>query len=314
VSEGVAVDAAGNIYFTQLSPFFNGFSAVYKVSTNGHLTIFAGGGALSGNFGDAGPATSAALNMPLGIAIDAAGNVYIADAGANRIRKVSTTNTVTTVAGPGSTDGNLGDGGPAVSATLSQPARVAVDSSGNLYIADAGHNRIRKVSPDGIIRTVAGNGLANAALGDGGAATSASLSAPGGVAVDVAGNIYISDTGHNRIRKVTPAGIISTVAGNGAGEYSGDGGLATIAAIWGPTDLALDAAGNIYFGDYFNNRVREITADGNINTIAGNGVSGNSGDGGPATGAATGRTLGIALASGGKILVSQARRPDWFGC
>jgi uncharacterized protein (TIGR03437 family) len=323
IALGIAVDAAGNLYIAEIDAYPNtdATGAIRKVSPSGIITTVAGGGTLAGSFGDGGPATSAALSSPRGIAVDAAGDLYIADAGTSSIRKVSTTGTITTVAGPGSTNGILGDGGPATSATLSGPEALGLDAAGNLYIADFGNNRIRMVSPDGTITTVAGNGSSTAALGDGGQATSATVSGPTGVAVDTAGNIYIADSGHNLIRKVSPAGIITTVAGNGTSAYSGDGGLATIAAIspsGGFTDpsgygilntgeqlgITVDGMGNLYIADAGNSRVRLVTTDGKINTIAGNGSSSGSGDNGPATSAGMGLPFSIALGSAGKIYVS----------
>jgi hypothetical protein len=190
---GVAVDSSGNIFIAD----WNGL--VRKISPAGSITILAGGGVASGGLvGDGGQATSANLSYPSGVAVDSAGNVDVAHTSHNRIRKVSTSGTIVTVAGPGSTNGTLGDGGPATSATLSIPASIALDPSGNLYIADTGHHRIRKVSPDGTITTVAGNGSASGALGDGGAATSATLSLPAGIALDAQGNLFIADSGHAR--------------------------------------------------------------------------------------------------------------------
>ena len=219
------------------------------------------------------------------MAVDASGNLYIADTGNNRIRKVSATGIITTVAGNGSA-GYSGDGGPATSAQLDGPEGVAVDGSGNLYIADTCNNRIRKVSATGIITTVAGNGSAGYS-GDGGPATSAQLSLPAGVAVDGSGNLYIADSGNNRIRKVSATGIITTVAGNGSPGYSGDGGPATSAQLNQPAGVAVDASGNLYIADSSNNRIRKVSATGIITTVAGNGFDGYSGDGGPATSAAT---------------------------
>jgi uncharacterized protein (TIGR03437 family) len=311
---GIAVDASGNLYIADnallsgvLTPAIGPMSGViHKVSPSGAISIVAGGGPANEFLGDGGPATSATLSFPTDVAVDAAGNLYIADTGDQRIRKVSTNGTITTVAGPGSTNGALGDGGPATSATLSSPQWLAIDSVGNLYIADAGHNRIRKVSLDGTITTVAGPGPANGALGDGGPATGATLNTPQGVAVDAAGNLYIAEYGLNRIRKVSPSGIITTVAGNGGAAYFNDGGLATVAAINEPEGIAVDATGDIYIADYRNNRLRVVTTDGEINTIAGNGGGSLTGDGGPATGAGISLPLGVALGSGGKVYVLQS--------
>jgi len=302
---GIAVDAAGNLYIAEVDAYVDsGFGAIRKVSPSGIISTVAGGDTL--NLGDGGPATSALLYDPQGIAVDAAGDLYIAEFASNRVRKVSTTGTITTVAGSGSTNGSLGDGGPATSATLNGPLGVAVDAAGNLYIADSENRRVRKVSSDGIITTVAGNGSTNTALGDGGQATNATLVGPAGVAVDAAGNIYIADSLDNRIREVSPAGIISTLAGNGSAAYSGDGGLAILAALSSPVSVAVDATGNLYIVDSGNSRVRVVTTDGKINTIAGDGSQfGESGDHGPATSAGLGFPFGVAFGSGGEIYVSQ---------
>jgi uncharacterized protein (TIGR03437 family) len=286
----LAIDAVGNLYIA------DAVGAIWKVSSSGILSIAAGWGPTT-MLGDGGPAASAWLNSPTGVAVDAAGNIYIADSGHNRIRKVMN-GTITTVVGSGSPIGALGDGGPATTASLASPTGLALDSIGTIYIADSGHNRIRKVTPDGTITTIAGIGPNTSPLGDGGPATSAWLDTPTGVAVDTAGNVYIADCGNNRIRKVTPAGTITTVAGNGISAYSGDGGLAINASIsssfpdnsgnrW--LGVALDGAGNLYIADYLNDRVRLVTNDGKINTIA-------AGLGGPS---------GIALGSGGRIYVSE---------
>src|SRR5439155_996741 len=178
----------------------------------GIITTVAGRGTGQSS-GDRGPATLAELIQPLSVAVDPGGNVYIADGGSNRILKVNTTGIISTIAGNGQKGFN-GDGGPATSASLYYPSGVAVDPAGNVYIADAGNNRIRKVDTAGIINTIAGNDKQGFS-GDGGPATSASLNAPRGIAVDPAGNVYIVDAGNLRIRKVNPAGVISTVAGGG---------------------------------------------------------------------------------------------------
>ena len=181
---------------------------------------------------------------------------------------------ITTVAGNGSNSryGYSGDGGPAINASLNEPFGVAVDASGNLFIADSGNNVIRKVDPNGIITTVAGNySTGESHGGDGGAATNASLYNPCGVAVDAAGNLFIADTFNGRIRKVDTNGIITTVAGNGTNGYSGDGGAATNASLYNPDGVAVDATGNLFIADSANGRIRKVDTNGIITTVAGDG-------------------------------------------
>jgi NHL repeat len=186
--------------------------------------------------------------------VDAAGNLYIADSGNNRIRKITPSGTITTVAGNGE-GGFSGDGGPATSAMLDDLIGVAVDAAGNLYIAG---KRVRKVTPGGTITTVAGNGQPALGMGaDGGPAASTSLDTITGVAVDAAGNLYIAQFG-GYIRKVTPGGTITTVAGGNGGGFSGDGGLATSAGLRGPSGVAVDAAGNLYIADAANSLIRKV--------------------------------------------------------
>lgn len=238
-----------------------------KMSPSGVLTVVAGNG-ISGFSGDGGPATSASLRFVLdvpGVAVDAAGNLYISDCSNLVVRKVDTRGIITTVAGGGQA---LGDGGPAAEAKLDLPQGLAVDAAGNLYIADTEQNRIRKVRPDGVISTVAGTGTSGFS-GDGGPATSARLQRPAGVAVDAAGRIYIADTDNDRIRVVAADGTISSFGSS--------------ASLTFPTGIAIDASGNVYVADTFNERVVEFTSDGTPSTIAGNGFSGFSGDGGAAT-------------------------------
>jgi uncharacterized protein (TIGR03437 family) len=213
---------------------------------------------------------------------------------------------ITTVAGNG-TNATTGDGGPATSAAL-HPNGVTVDSQGNLYIADVGTSVIRKVNTAGIISTVAGfAGERRAFSGDGGLATKASIyvsSNHNGLAVDSAGNLYIADDGHHRIRKVDSSGIITTVAGNGQINYSGDGGPATSASLWRPSGVALDHAGNLYIADTQNVRIRKVDTNGNITTIAGNGSIGYSGDGGPATSAALFYPMDVAVDKAGNVYIA----------
>jgi NHL repeat-containing protein len=190
---------------------------------------------------------------------------------------------INTVAGTG-TPGFSGDGGPATSATLRSPLGIAVDTAGNLFITDTDNRRIRKVTPAGIISTVAGRGT-QGVIGDGGPATSAILTVPWGIAVDGAGNLFIADSNNNRVRKVTPDGIINTVAGTGTSGFSGDGGAATSAALSFPSEVLVDGPGNLFIADSGNQRIRKVTPDGIINTVAGTGTSGFSGDEGAATSA-----------------------------
>jgi len=268
----VTVDASGNIYFA-------GLHSVFKVAPSGTLARIAGNGR-SGNSGDGGNATAAELAYPSGIAVDSAGNVYVADISADVVRRISAAGTITTVAGTG-TAGFSGDNGPAQAAQLNAPTAVALDGNGNLYIADSGNSAIRKVS-GGVITTIAGSGVAGYA-NDNSDAVNALLNVPQGVATDTAGNVYIADTLNNRIRKIAGNGIITTVAGNGLTSYSGDnvggtgvvktsgdGGPATQSSVDFPTGVAVDAAGNLYIADYGNSAIRVVDTKGVINTLIGN--------------------------------------------
>ena len=297
---GVAVDAAGNIFIADT------FNAVRKVAPSGMISTVAGSYQAAGYSGDGGAATKASLYSPAGLAVDGAGNLYIADLGNNRVRKVLPDGTITTVAGGGSPATSNGDGGPATNAKLSAPGSVAIDASGSIYISEGGFgaSRIRKVSANGTISTIAGNGALSFS-GDGGPATSAALNVPLGIALDAAGNLYIADGGNSRIRKVSASGIITTVAGKSTFSFSGDGGPATSAGLNAPTWVAVDSAGNLYITDAGNERVRMVNTTGIITTIAGNGVLGTSGDGGPATSARLNVPFGIALGTGGTVYVSE---------
>jgi len=266
-----------------------------------------------GYAGDGGPATSASLSNPEGLVVDSAGNIYFADKGNYAVREVNTSGTINTVAGPGSLvfGAPLGDGGPATSASFSWTnslfVGMAIDANGNLYISDSGHGRVRKISA-GIITTVAGNGTPGSG-GDGGPATSASLFAPAGIALDAAGNLYIADPSVGRVRKVDTSGNISTVAGTGTVGYSGDGGPATSAQILPPIGLALDAKGNLYIAESGAGvpHVRRVDSSGIITTFAGSGSSaGFSGDGGPAVNAQLNTLAGLAVDKAGNLYIADA--------
>ncbi len=221
--------------------------------------------------GDGGPALAAQIGSIQGVAVDANGNLYLSDTGHNCVRKVNPGGIITTIAGTG-TAGFSGDGGPAGAAQLNLPYGLAVDAAGNLYIADLGNNRVRRVSPDGTIATIAGTGVEGYS-GDGGQADAAQLYTPRDVAVDAAANLYIAEFEGHRVRKVTPAGAIATVAGTGVAGLSGDGGPATVAELSFPAGLAVDRTGALYIADSGNNRVRKILSGGVISTVLGGSAS-----------------------------------------
>ena len=268
---GIAIDRTGNIYFGDGNP------VVRKINLAGIITTVAGNGTI-GYSGDGGQATNAQLYGPTGIAIDNAGNVYIADFNDQVIRKVDTFGIISTIVGNG-TPGFGGDNGQATAAQLNYPKGVCIDKLNNLYIADCVNNRIRKINNSGIISTIAGNGSA-AFYGDGGLASAAQLNQPYDVIVDDSENIYISDASNGRIRKINNMGIINTIAGSSTFGFSGDGGPATAALLDGPDGMAFDSIGNLYFVDLQNYRIRCISTSGIITTIAGNGIFGYFGDGG----------------------------------
>ena len=308
------------------------------------------GNGVAGFSGDGGPIAGAQLSGPQGIAVDSAGNIYIADVGNSRIRKIDTSGNINTVAGNG-TAGYAGDGAAATAAELNKPSGIALDSQGNLYIADTVNQVVRKVS-GGNISTVAGhNAFGAGSSGDNGLATGAQLNSPAAVVLDAAGNLYIADTGNNSVRKVTPgtSGVITTIVGIGstAGRlngpvalaldasgalyiadkgnhriakwvaptltnfagiltpgFSGDGGQANVSKLYNPSGVAVDAAGNVYIGDTTNGRIRKVTTDGIINTIAGTGKPGYTGDGGPASSAALNFPTFLAVNASGNIFVA----------
>ncbi len=248
----LALDSTGNLYVAY-------GALVYKRPKFGSTIIFAGSGQPFHYSGDGGPAISARFYQPGAIARDAVGNLYVADTGNSRIRRIAPDLSVRTIAGWGGA-GFSGDGKAAVNAQLSAPAGVAVDAAGNIYVADTGNHRVRRIDASGTIATIAGTGVAQYS-GDGGPGVLAALNAPAGLAVDAAGNLYIADTGNHAIRRLTPAGFISTVAGTGARGFSGDGGNPASAQLDSPTALAFDDNGNLLVTDSGNHRIRRISPD-----------------------------------------------------
>ena len=311
---GVAADGSGNVV---ISDYQN--NRLRRVSPSGIIDTVAGDGT-AGFVGDGGTARSARIFSPIGVAYDAAGNVFFADSGNDRIRKIDTAGVITTVAG-----GGVGDGLPATSALLSSPRGLVTDAAGNLLVADCGNHRVRRIDASGIISTLAGGGSPANGVGDGGAATSAALRCPSGLAVAgpagagasaaPASTVFVADCAANRVRRIDPSGVITTVAGTGAAGFAGDGAAATKAKLSCPSDVALDAGGNLLVADETNHRVRRIdAATGKISTVAGNGTVGFGVDGVVATKTSLTRPQGVALDPGGNLLITdryaRVRRVD----
>ena len=321
----VAVDAAGNLFITGAPGLFGSPDLVFRVDArDGRLRVVAGN-YVRGFSGDGGPATSASLSRPSGVAVDSSGNLYIVDGLSGRIRRVSPDGTISTVAGNGKY-GYSGDGGRATQAGFRWPQGIAADSAGNLYVADAFDHRIRKVSKDGIITTLAGTGTA-AYSGDDGPAVRASLNYPYGVAVDSGGNVFILENGNHRIRKVTPDGIIRTFYNGTQGWYSlavdGAGNVYTAGEVIEKVDrsgvrtvlvaanimrnslgVATDPSGQVYIADWGNGRILRVSSDGKtVTTVAGAAI-GAAGDGGPATSALLGYPSGVAADRAGNVFIA----------
>ena len=295
---GMAFDSKGNLYVADVQQ-----NVVFQIASNGNTTVFAGNG-VRGYSGDGGPATQAAFLEPRAVAVDAAGNIYIADFHNERVRKVDTHGIVTTIAGGGLA--YEGDGVPGTASTVFEPVGLAVDSLANVYFIELSGCRLRMVSTDGIIHNVAGGTCGYS--GDGGPAAEAQLGYLQGLAIDPQGNLYIADYSNNRIRKIDRSGIITTFAGNGQSASNGDGGPATAAAIWAPTAVASDSSGNIYIsGSAACNCIREVSG-GIINKIVGGGnPSPNFGDGGPALSAALLFVYGLAIDASGNLYLSDGQ-------
>jgi sugar lactone lactonase YvrE len=292
----VAANDQGDVYVVDAGNY-----RIRKVGASGTVTTVVGTG-VRGFSGDGGPATSARI-WPCGVAVDGAGNLFIADCGNNRIRKVNADGIITTVAGTGAR-GFSGDGGPATSARLAAPPAIALDGNGNLFIVDQLNHRIRKVDADGIITTVAGTG-ARGFSGDGGLATAAQLQSPQSVALDPSGNLYIADTTNDRVRKVDNEGIITTFAGDGSRGYGGDGGPATSAQLHFPTGVVVQGSGNVFISDTANHAIRRVDASGRIETVAGRPPFSDSyGDGGSAPYAALRQPAGIGLDAAGNLYIA----------
>ena len=303
----LAVDSAGNVYVAD-----PGNSRIRKITPDGTVSTIAGNGT-AGYAGDGKPPTQANISQPCGVAVNSGGDIFFSqgDNLDSAVRKAPASGTMSTVAGTPLGAGYSGDGQMATTAQVANPSGLALDSAGNLYIADSGNQRIRMISSKGIMSTIAGTGFPDRG-GDGGPATSAQLNNPQGVAVDTAGNVYIADTNNHRVRKIATDGTISTVAGIGlaATTFSGDGGPATKAALYYPKDVAVDAANNLYIVDSFNNRIRVVTPDGTINTVAGSARSGSAGDGGSATSAQLRFPLGIAVGPKGTLYISDTQNNE----
>jgi len=298
----VRLDAAGNMY---VPDFYN--DVVYKVDNVGNTTIVAGTYQKDGSAGDGALATSATLQHPAGVVPAPDGTLYITEYAGNRIRKVAPNGIITTFAGTGNS-GFSGDGAQAASAEIRNPFDILIDASGNILFADWGNARVRKITPAGIISTVAGYGTRTYS-GDGAFALQAGID-PSALGLGTGGSYYIVDSGSSydggsqRVRLVGANGIITTVAGNGTLADSGDGGKATSASLGGPSGVTLDSGGNLYISEYYTQHIRKVSPDGTITTYAGAAGGGYSGDGGPALNAALYGPRGLAVDSANNLYVA----------
>ena len=297
----IKVDAMGDLYFSD-----NHNYCVRKVDTGGMITTIAGNG-IPGFRGDGGPGDSAEMSTPSGLDIDKLGDVFISCIWDNRVREVTPTGTITTFAGQ---SGFFDDGAAGTAVEIGIVNNMASDSAGRIYFADTYNNRIRMYDPSsGLVTTVAGSGVAgygDGFSGDGAQADSAHIYYPNAVTVDKSGNMFIADTYNERIRKVSPGGIITTIAGKGIAGFSGDGGIADSAELYLPNNVAADGNGNIYIGDGGNYRIRKVDTFGNITTIAGTGVLGYGGDGGAAISAILGTINDLFVDKVGNIYIADA--------
>ncbi len=266
------------------------------------ITTFAGNGAVGAN-GDGGDATAAAIGYPDGCAFDSKGNFYFTQVSPDRVRKVTPSGIISTIAGTGMSSGYNGDGIPATDAQLYFPGSIVFDSQDNIYIADAGNGRIRKIdATTGIISTILGGAISGFS-GDGGPASAASISGVADIWFDSRYNLYVSDGGNERVRKINTSGIITTVAGNGTAGWGGDGGMATAATIQSINGICTDTIGNLYLAQTNDARVRKVDVTGRITTVAGNGSMGPTGDGGPST-AATLDPVRLVCDKAGNLFIS----------
>ncbi len=296
---GIVVDGLGNTYIADF-----GNNKIRKISASGAVTTYAGTGAAGGT--NNAVATSATFNTPTGVAVDAIGNVYVADFFGNRIRKISPAGVVTTVAGNGATGSS--DNAIGTLATFSKPTSIVLDATGNIYVTDNGNHKIRKISTTGAVTTFAGSGASGSL--DNVIGTSATFTNPYGITIDAAGNLYVVDQGNNKIRKVSTSGAVTTIAGSGANATS-DNNTGTLASFNNPFGITIDGFGNLYVSEFTGRKVRKISTSGAVSTLAGSGINGsaNNIDGilatfGSISGLAvdvTGTTLYVADYGGNKI-------------